>query len=75
MASEGKHYVTVFMVCARADEMQEARVMEPEKCEGWEWCEWRELVRVLGEDEERLFLPLVNLLRTRPGFIPSISSS
>lgn len=75
MASEGKHYVTVFMVCARADETQEARVMEPEKCEGWEWCEWTELVEVLEEDEERLFLPLVNLLRTRPSSIPGLSSS
>ena len=38
---EEKHYVVLFMV---ADWISgEAVVMEPEKCEGWEWFDWDNL--------------------------------
>jgi len=37
---EGKHYITLFMV---ADiDSGEAKIMEPEKCEAWEWFEWND---------------------------------
>jgi 8-oxo-dGTP diphosphatase len=59
MPAEGHHYVTVF-VLAQAS-AGEARVLEPEKCDGWAWFTWAEL-------PENLFLPLRNLLAL--GFVP-----
>ncbi len=51
--NEGVHYITIYMI---ADHKSgEPRIMEPEKCEGWEWFEWNEF-------PEPLFLPLKNLL-------------
>ncbi len=39
--SEDKHYVVIFML---ADWVSgEAKVMEPDKCECWEWFGWDEL--------------------------------
>ena len=73
----------MFVVCERVSEGEEARVMEVDKCEGWEWSEWEELVRlaerereVEGKEEKadglerRLFQPLVDLVVQRPGVIP-----
>lgn len=57
--SEHRHYVTVYVVADH--HAGEARVMEPGKCEGWEWFEWGALPRPL-------FLPVQNLLRR--GFHP-----
>ncbi|KAH8674150.1 NUDIX hydrolase domain-like protein [Xylariales sp. PMI_506] len=85
MPADGKHYVTLFMVCERADDnADEPRVMEPDKCEGWEWVTWadlmgwieRELAVGRGEIEaqsleRRVFEPLVNLVRQRPGLVPT----
>ncbi|RMJ28771.1 Nudix domain-containing protein [Aspergillus sp. HF37] len=69
--SEGKHYVTIFMGgMAAGDEV--ARVMEPEKCAGWELVSW-ESVRGDAEDEgdgRRLFQPMLDLMRQRAGFEP-----
>ena len=48
---EGRHYVTLFMT-ANADGAP--RVLEPEKCEQWNWFGWDEL-------PAPLFLPLENL--------------
>ena len=82
MPADNKHYVTLFMVCRREDEGDEPRVLETEKCERWEWVSWEELVRwVELEEEERkgseggkggrkLFAPLLNLVRQRPGVRP-----
>lgn len=77
MEEEGKHYVTLFMVCERVDEGQEAEVMETGKCAGWEWIEWEEMVETVrvmkqGGGEKRLFLPLVNLVEQRPGVMPTL---
>ncbi|KXZ56738.1 hypothetical protein GPECTOR_1g665 [Gonium pectorale] len=44
------HYVTVFMR-AEVPLDTEAKLMEPDKCEGWQWVEWDAL-------PEPLFLPL-----------------
>lgn len=60
---EGKHYVTLFMI---ADyDSGEARIIEPEKCDGLEWSEWEKL-------PEPLFVPVQNLLKS--GFNPMVSS-
>lgn len=51
--SEGKHYITIFML---ADwESGEAEILEPDKCDGWAWFEWDDL-------PQPRFLPLENLL-------------
>ena len=79
MLAENKHYVTLFMVCVREDEGEEPRVLEPDKCEGWEWVDWEVLKTwVEGGDgacdregvARKVFLPLVNLVRQRPGVLP-----
>lgn len=50
---ENKHYVTIFM---KADLLSGTpHVLEPHKCEQWEWFLWSELPRPL-------FLPIQNLL-------------
>lgn len=79
LKEDGKHYVTMFVVCERVDQGDEARVMEVDKCEGWEWCGWEEMVRLVGkereglkEGERRLFQPLVDLVVQRPGVVPML---
>jgi 8-oxo-dGTP diphosphatase len=52
---EGKHYVTLFLVTRRA--RGEVKLLEPQKCERWEWCSWSAL-------PSPLFLPLENLRKT-----------
>jgi 8-oxo-dGTP diphosphatase len=81
LKKDKKHYITMFMVCERASEKDEARVMESDKCEGWEWSTWEELVALVkrerevkeGEVLERtLFQPLLDLVEQRPGVVPSL---
>jgi len=71
---EDKHYITLFLVCTRKDESQEPQILEPDKCDGWEWIQWREVVKwVVGAEEapdRKVFLPLVNLIKQRPGVVP-----
>ena len=62
MPSEGKHYVTVFIL-ARSKHGTPV-IMEPEKCEGWSWFRWSEL-------PSRLFQPLQSLVST--GYAPSVA--
>lgn len=50
--AEGKHYVTLFVLCEAPTGTPELR--EPEKCAGWEWFRWSEL-------PAPLFLPLRSL--------------
>ena len=63
------------------------KVMEPEKCEGWEWIKWSDTenlahnqldVHEVDRDEpiddgQKLFLPLVDLVKQRPRFNPENS--
>ena len=51
---ERKHYITLFFVAEYGS--GEVRVMEPEKCEKWEWFHWDNL-------PQPLFLPIQNLLK------------
>ncbi len=51
---EEKHYITLFMLSE--PEAGEVQLMEPEKCERWEWFEWDNLPRPL-------FVPIENALR------------
>lgn len=56
---EKKHYITICMVADFAS--GKLKLMEPDKCEGWEWFRWNDLPKPL-------FLPTVNQLKT--GFNP-----
>jgi 8-oxo-dGTP diphosphatase len=51
---EGKHYITLFVICEYAS--GEVSIREPDKCEQWKWFTWNEL-------PEPLFLPIQNLLK------------
>jgi len=53
---EQKHYVTIFMSADYIDGI--AQVLEPDKCEKWEWCAWDEL-------PQPLFVPIENLIKQR----------
>jgi len=52
--AEEKHYITIFMLSDY--DSGEVRVMEPEKCEKWDWFEWEQL-------PQPLFIPIQNLLK------------
>ena len=56
---EGKHYLTVFMVCDY--ESGEVENREPEKCTDIDWFEW-------GNLPENLFLPLQKFIEQRYTF-------
>lgn len=75
MPAEGKHYITLFVVCSRDNNDDEPQVLEPDKCEEWEWASWEDLmtwVKLQSEAredtvlEKKLFLPLLNLVLQRP---------
>lgn len=78
MPAEGKHYITLFVVCARENDSDEPKLLEPQKCAGWEWATWEELMGWAkaeeaggGPVERKLFLPLLNLMMQRPGMVPT----
>ena len=52
---EQKHYITIFIVADFASGT--VTLMEPHKCEKWDWFEW-------GQFPEPLFLPIINQLKT-----------
>ena len=52
--TEGRHYVTLFLVADH--DSGQAQVIEPEKCEAWSWFEWASL-------PQPLFIPVENLLK------------
>jgi len=56
MKSEGKHYITLFVI-AKAVDPSTLKNMEPEKCEKWEWIPWQEIGA-----KSPLFLPLKNVI-------------
>jgi 8-oxo-dGTP diphosphatase len=65
MESEGKHYVTIFMV-GYLDENDDTEPIncEPEKCEEWELYKLSDLLCMVGQDT--LFGPLEHLLLEQP---------
>ncbi|KAG0255250.1 Nudix hydrolase 15, mitochondrial [Actinomortierella ambigua] len=76
MLDEGKHYVVIFVAAECIDDNQEAKVMEPHKCEQWAWITLDELKDDNGPYRP-LFSPLRDLMASndlRPLFVhPSAS--
>ncbi|KAI9137464.1 NUDIX hydrolase domain-like protein [Paraphysoderma sedebokerense] len=66
--TDNKHYVTVFMKGWCKDPNPNAIVMEPEKCEKWEWLSWEDTCRL-----RPLFKPLESLIKTRSNYRPDNS--
>ena len=75
MKSEGKHYVTIFMMAKppkatndgdeKGQQHQKGpRNMEPNKCEGWKSYNWKELEE--WQRKGKLFGPLNRLVQERP---------
>eukprot|EP00298_Acanthocystis_sp_HF-20_P013262 c20273_g1_i2.p1 GENE.c20273_g1_i2~~c20273_g1_i2.p1 ORF type:complete len:158 (+),score=61.42 c20273_g1_i2:25-474(+) len=62
MTSENKHYVTVFLMGVASD-LSKLELKEPNKCEEWKWISWTDLSKV---PEDKLFIPLLNLLKANP---------
>ncbi|KAK5133555.1 hypothetical protein LTR08_007594 [Meristemomyces frigidus] len=86
----GKHYVTIFMTALAGLEGDgvtepEARLMEPDKCEGWQWLTFDDMWKLqgthseltghgslLGNNTTDLFQPLVDLMDQRPKICQSL---
>ncbi|GAA5894207.1 hypothetical protein JCM8208_002377 [Rhodotorula glutinis] len=68
-AADDKHYVTLFVACQVLDDVQ-PEVLEPEKCERWEWHSWEHLRDLALDPGNNLFLPLRNLILQRPDLDP-----
>jgi 8-oxo-dGTP diphosphatase len=82
MLDEGKHFITLWMVGARENEQDEPQLLEPDKCEGWQWVEWAEMLAWVKAQLEaknteppskRVFAPVLHLLQQRPGVIPTLA--
>lgn len=58
-SGEDKHYITLFVVARKV--VGEPKVMEPDKCERWEWFPWDQM-------PDNIFLPIENLKKT--GYTP-----
>jgi 8-oxo-dGTP diphosphatase len=54
-AENGQHFTTVYVLALVGPE-EEPRVMEPDKCERWEWRDREDI-------QGQLFEPLANILR------------
>ncbi|KAK9414335.1 putative Nudix hydrolase domain-containing protein [Seiridium unicorne] len=72
-----KHYVTVFTKCERKDKQQEPQRLEPNKCDGWTWKSWQEILSMANRENgvQQLFLPVENLVRENPRLNMVISST
>jgi len=64
---EGLHYVTLFFI-TEVNSNTKAKLMEPEKCEGWRWVEFESY----QEDKwlKPLFSPLEKILSEAGGSTP-----
>mmetsp|Transcript_579 Transcript_579/g.1376 ORF Transcript_579/g.1376 Transcript_579/m.1376 type:complete len:161 (+) Transcript_579:241-723(+) len=68
MQSDGKHYITIFMLAEFLDSNATPTNCEPNKCDGWDSYSWQELQRIYDGNvsELTLFGPLCHLIEERP---------
>ncbi|KAG0347699.1 Nudix hydrolase 15, mitochondrial [Podila humilis] len=62
MSDIGRHYVTVFIAANVQGNNAKARIMEPLKCERWEWINQEQLLNDEGPYRP-LFSPLAKMVR------------
>ena len=78
-----KHYVTIFVVSTMMNQASQPELLEPNKCEGWEWVSWEKMLRWYEENKSAvkateavessqhdLFVPMIDLIQQRPGLKP-----
>jgi 8-oxo-dGTP diphosphatase len=60
----------------RGNKTNRTQLLEPDKCEGWEWIRWEEVKAFAAKEEagasdgRKFFLPILNLIEHRPGVDP-----
>ncbi|CAO3652356.1 unnamed protein product [Cunninghamella blakesleeana] len=60
MTKENKHYVTIFMLATKIENIHDLKTTEPDKIQGdWSWVSWKEL-----SSKSPLFLPLSHFIKT-----------
>lgn len=79
-----KHYVTIFMTARPKIPNAQPALLEPDKCEGWDWMQWSTLLEWCEHQSQEnsaafpvdtsklLFDPMIALVRQRPGLHPSL---
>jgi len=81
-----KHYVTIFVVSTMMNQAGQPELLEPNKCEGWEWFSWEKMIRWYEENrstveateadeggQHNLFVPMIDLIQQRPGLRPVVN--
>ncbi|KJK73857.1 hypothetical protein H634G_10863 [Metarhizium anisopliae BRIP 53293] len=81
MPDDTKHYITLFHVCVRENDDDEPQLLEPDKCESWEWITWNDLLGWIQTSQNKsaenddlkhkIFIPLLNIAKQRPGVRPT----
>jgi 8-oxo-dGTP diphosphatase len=66
-----KHYITIFMQARLKEDSAALENLEPHKCKGWNWTRWDDLFELCETEDERVFDPLKNFIRTqvRPSYL------
>lgn len=72
MKEEERHFVSIFMVGIWDGKGEGPRIMENDKCRGWEWVEWDEMKKWIrdGQSERKLFPGMEGLIRETKGLAP-----
>jgi len=81
-----KHYITIFVVARLVHEDSQPQLREPDKCHGWRWISWEDMLgwyaenKRVGEGGEEgssgeydLFMPMIDLVEQRPLVTPSFN--
>lgn len=72
MKEEKRHFVSVFMVGVWDGKGEGPKLMEKEKCRGWEWVGWEETKRWAENGERKLFPGMGGFIRELKGVAPNI---
>ncbi|KAB8296310.1 hypothetical protein EYC80_009079 [Monilinia laxa] len=74
MKEENKHFVSIFMVGVWDGKGEGPKVVEKDKCKGWEWVGWEETKNWVenGQGGRKLFPGMGGLIREMKGVAPSI---
>jgi ADP-ribose pyrophosphatase YjhB (NUDIX family) len=57
-----KHYVTIFMAGLINTDSSALNNNEPDKCEGWSWITWCELLDMYHANPDEIFASLAHLI-------------
>lgn len=61
-----KHYITIFMTATLTpEEVTQIQNVEPDKCEGWNWVHWKDVVDIYETTPGALFDPLMHFIQQK----------